>query len=522
MLVTINRGNIDRYRSGEVDPAVTDLCWCVGSFDAGVLCLFPNLLNLVCSLNDMATLDGIEVCTKLVRLSCLGCGLVSIEALRLCANLQVLLCGDNKLRSLAGIEGCTQLQELYCHRSMISSLKHLSQCSMLRVLVCRDNNLESLDGVQNCKQLRNIRCSFNRLTTLNHINSCVRLKYLDCCNNQLRSIDIEGCTRLRKLECFDDDLVMSRIRCTPLLKTLVFSNGMFNRKGTMTTLEGIQRFRHLEKLDCGGHLLTSLAGIETLTHLRKLDCIDNKLTTLAGIELCHNLRELSCDRNQLESMEEIVYLRHLTTISFRINPILTQSLQVVRFLDRLWNVNRSSSVYMDRQNVHDTHVQKTVCDSIQRLLTDAKPTFRIESVLESNLSDHTKQRLVEYCEDMTVHSVHLLTYAELLAHIWARITRSEYRDELVRILDEQIQDAECMCFTGRFNRTLSVLVGFYDDIVISISDNSRISAIIIAAGAMPGSSNPAQHRELAYRKLIDAGYSLEQVQPWLDAIHEQD
>ncbi|CAH6420578.1 Hypothetical protein MVR_LOCUS169 [uncultured virus] len=180
--------------------------------------------------------------------------------------------------------------------------------------------------------------------------------------------------------------------------------------------------------------------------------------------------------------------------------------------------NRGSSVYSNRQNVHDVHIQKCVCESVQRLLTDPKPEFSIEMIIDSGLDERAIRLIVEYCGDMTVHSVHLLAYQELLAYVWARICRSEYKDELIKILGEQITDSECKCFTGRFNRTLSVLVGFYPDIIIEISDSSRIGAIILAVKDAMTPYDPVQHRERAQTLLLEAGYDAVIIQPWLDAI----
>ncbi|CAH6420546.1 Hypothetical protein MVR_LOCUS159 [uncultured virus] len=153
-------------------------------------------------------------------------------------------------------------------------------------------------------------------------------------------------------------------------------------------------------------------------------------------------------------------------------------------------------------------------------MTDPVPVFSVQTIIESDLSPHTISLLCEYCTDLTVHSHHLLTYAELLAYVWARVCRSEFKVELLRILEEQVTDSECKCFTGRFNRTLSVLVGFYPDIVISISDSSRIGAIIIAARDMIRPYDAVQHRALAHQQLLEAGYTELDIQPWLEAISE--
>ncbi|CAH6421612.1 Hypothetical protein MVR_LOCUS295 [uncultured virus] len=103
-------------------------------------------------------------------------------------------------------------------------------------------------------------------------------------------------------------------------------------------------------------------------------------------------------------------------------------------------------------------------------------------------------------------------------YVWARISRSEHKHELIKILAEQVTDAECKCVTGRFNRTLSVLVGFYPDIVIEISDSSRIGAIIISIKEQLAKYNPVEHRRLASERLTEAGYDETTIEPWMDAI----
>ena len=88
----------------------------------------------------------------------------------------------------------------------------------------------------------------------------------------------------------------------------------------------------------------------------------------------------------------------------------------------------------------------------------------------------------------------------------------------MKILEEQINDSECKCFTGRFNRTLSVLVGFYDDININISDKSRISAIILNCKDKIIPYDIEQHKELAKKELLESGYKEEEIEIWIDAI----
>ena len=63
-------------------------------------------------------------------------------------------------------------------------------------------------------------------------------------------------------------------------------------------------------------------------------------------------------------------------------------------------------------------------------------------------------------------------------------------------------------------------MGFYPDIVIEISDNSRIGAIIIAARTKVDVYDAAQHRAHAQTLLLEAGYTELEIQPWLEAIND--
>ena len=201
------------------------------------------------------------------------------------------------------------------------------------------------------------------------------------------------------------------------------------------------------------------------------------------------------------------------------NPLEPQTIQIQRLLNRI-NNNHKSSIYSDNQNVHDVTIQRTVCDSIQCLLKDPKPNFSIDLIINSNLNSKTIESLIEYCQDDTIHSIHLITFMELLSYVWQRIEKSIDKAELIKILEEQIIDSECKCFTGRFNRTLSVLVGFYEDIKINISDQSRIGAIILNSKEKIIPYDIDVHKERAVNELLNAGYSREEIEPWIEAIDE--
>ena len=411
-------------------------------------------------------------------------------------NLEYLYCGFDHLKSLDGLEGCPQLIELDCGYNELTTLDGLVHTPLLRRLICGRNKLLSLKGIECCPLLRHLECISCGLTSLEGIETCPELIYIDCGVNKLQTLTgIGSCIKLRCLIC-------------------CFNN--------ISTLDNIPAGSVMEELIAYGNHLTVLTGIERCTQLRNLDCNDNRLHTLRGLEACKQLGVLKCSNNRIRSLETIVYLPHLQDITYKSNPLDVQSIQVQRRLGMIRKVNANKSVYNDSQSVHNINVQKCICDSVQRLLKDPEPVFNVEIIIESGMDERAVRLLLEYCDDKSIHSAHLLSFKELLGYVWTRICKSEHKTELIRILGEQMCDSECKCFTGRINRLVSVLAGFDPDVVIEIADSSRIGAIIIAAREQTVPYNTEAHQELAHKLLIEAGYTEVEIQLWLDAITDAD
>ena len=467
---TITKNNIDCFRSGVFTSQ--RITWKAGPLDADILGNFPKVMYLYCS----------------------SSGSTSLEGLRGCPLLKVLECNHNELTTIDGTQYCPQLERFDCMFNAITTLKGLECCPQLRDLECGCNKITSLIEIRACTKLRNLGCCANRIQSLDGIQGCRLLKTLSIYKNLLVSLEgIEGCVLLRSLCCYGNKIV---------------------------SLQSLRTCTQLKELSCSNNELTSLEGIERCTVLGRLTCQQNQITSLAGMENCLQLNIIDCSNNCIQSLDQLIYLRHLQCILYAGNPIEVCAIQIQRCLERANNNSMGSSVYNDSQSAHNVHVQKTVCESVQRLVRDPEPDFTVEMIIESGMDERAIRLLLEYCDDESVHSVHLLSFKELLSYVWARICRSEHRTELIRILGEQILDAECKCFTGRFNRTVSVLVGFYPDIVIEISDSSRIGTIIIKARDQTVPYHLKKHRDLAHKLLLEAGYGDEEIRPWLEAISE--
>jgi len=180
----------------------------------------------------------------------------------------------------------------------------------------------------------------------------------------------------------------------------------------------------------------------------------------------------------------LLELRYIREFYHHNNPIENINPLVERWLQRLnRRVNDNNKVYSDGQNIHNSTIQKSFRESLGNLLKDKNILTLDECekhVLECNeLEEQVKRELLNYCDDDTEHSVYLVKFDEVFQYVISRIVGHPESIEMFKILNEEIKDTICKCFTGRMTRLVNVLNGFYDDITIHIGSNEQISNIII-------------------------------------------
>lgn len=220
----------------------------------------------------------------------------------------------------------------------------------------------------------------------------------------------------------------------------------------------------------------------------------------------------------------------LQTICTNNNP-LELSPQLARFINRIGqNYIADINVYADAQNVHNSGIQQYVKDSIYRLTTQVGiPKFNIDilntMILSDNiLSENSKTQLIEYCSDDTVYSLLLLTFCEVLWYILHTINNNfniSDQNEIKQILNQELIDSECKCFTGRINRIINCLNGFCPLVQINISNSEQIGNIIILERRKLesiGSYSAEQLKLNVKHALLDRGYDTTIITQWLEYI----
>jgi Leucine-rich repeat (LRR) protein len=442
-------------------------------------------------------------------------------------NLQELDCHHNKITEIEGLE-LFNLQRLDCSRNQITEIKGLDLPN-LQNLDCSHNRITKIEGLH-LPKLQTLNCSSNQIMKIEGLK-LPNLQHLDCFSNKITTIEGLELPNLKKLYCCYNQITEIEGLELPNLKILYCC---YNQ---ITEIEGLQLL-NLQKLNCHHNQITEIGGLD-LPNLQQLYCSENQITKIQGLELL-NLQVLNCSYNQITKIEGLqlpklqklhCYYNQITTLAFMLpttlqmlyysgNPVEYIAPNIQRFLNRS---NTSQGVYNDSQNVHNHHVQECVRTSISRLI-GLKPTIvnvRDYIVNDSVLTETVKQLLMEYMDDTTVHSVVQVTFEELLRCVLSVADTHVESSEIKRILNDEMMDSQCKCYTGRMSRLINCLNGYSDCVSIHISDSEQIGNIIHIEKLKLEEQNMysvEKHREMVIVELESRNVSKKVIDEWVSFI----
>ena len=93
--------------------------------------------------------------------------------------------------------------------------------------------------------------------------------------------------------------------------------------------------------------------------------------------------------------------------------------------------------------------------------------------------------------------------------------------EIKAVLNTEMRDAECKCFTGRISRLVNCLSGFDPLVVIQIADNEQIGNVISVVKAQLDEKKEytvERHKEEAKIRLQELRVKEEEIEVWLSYI----
>jgi hypothetical protein len=225
------------------------------------------------------------------------------------------------------------------------------------------------------------------------------------------------------------------------------------------------------------------------------------------------LRELKIQRNKLTSLPlSILDCRRLTTF-IHYGMELTLDIRIQRFIDRMQNYN-NHGIFTDGQNIHASSIQTSTKQSINALFKDPFDCSKDDIVKEClSWSISCLPDLLTYLDDTDVHSTLFVSFYDVFVKVFGRIMSHPNKTDIIHRLNEELQESECKCFTGRLTRLVNCLVGFYDDIVIGISNSERISAIILST--LDGKEMTDELKKICVDKLKAIDIADEEIEKWL-------
>lgn len=397
-------------------------------------------------------------------ISCPREELTSLPDFKYLVNLEEVYCNNNSLSILPNWETLVNLRKLWCFENKLTILPNWENLTKLEIIECYTNNLTSLPNWKNLINLICIRCHNNNLTSLPNWENLINLSVIDCSHNKLMSL--------------------------PNWENLI----------------------NLSVIDCSYDLLTSLPNWETLVNLKKINCSCNRLTLLPNWDTLINLEHIDCMINKLTALpSQFGMFNRLTSFYYSGNPYEYYPPNVLRMIR---NLKTKKNIYEDTQSVHDHNIQLSLKKNIIRLL-ETKPTLKMkECIIEIERDVICHELITKYIKDASIHSLLNVTFGEVLLCVWTRIKTSTHRDEIIKILNIEMLDSECKCFTGRLTRLVNCLVCFESDITMEINESDQMSNISqLLYKKYP--NNEDYQREIR-KEFLERGYSEQDILNWIN------
>jgi len=417
--------------------------------------------------------------------------ITKIRGLERLTRLQELVLYCNEITEIKGLETLTQLQELDLGHNRITEIKRLGTLTQLQKLVLSINQITEIKGLEKLTQLQRLDLSDNQITEIKGFNGLTQLQELYLGDNQIT--EIKGLNVLTQLQILY--LVRNQIAEIKGLNTLTQLKVLMLYDNQITKIEGLDTLTQLQILQLNRNKITKIEGLETLLQLHELGLIDNQITEIPmTIMMCKRLGTFYYNDN------------------LYINPIIK------RFLNRNKAISNDLKVYDNSQNVHDSSINKSITESMYRIIQESKvdtnSNILSEIVNDNVLNQLTKKSLIEYSNNPSIHSTLNVTFNELLVPVWNIIKNHENSNEIKEVLNIEMQDSLCKCFTGRLSRLINCLNGFDSRVLIKISESDEIANIIILVRNKYGNDTERQRMEVV-KEMTDRKYDKQIIDEWL-------
>ena len=440
--------------------------------------------------------------------------------------LQTIICSFNQIRIIPKeIEYLTQLKTINFEHNQIQNIpKEIKHLTQLTVFFCSNNQINEIPNeISNLTKLQIFECDWNKIKYIpKEIGKITSLQTFNCSNNKIENIPIEisNLIQLKTLQCMYNKIkeIPREICELPQLETLICNNNKIEY-----IPNEINNLRQLKYFYCNHNQIKEIPiEISNLPHLQSFYCQFNKINGIPKeMGNLTMLKSFICNNNKIKNIPiEIINCVNLRVFEYYNNELEYIQPQINRWLNRN---KHSQKIYTDTQSVHNHTIQECVMKSIN-YITSIRPTIKIEQLKEliinnKYLDEQIKRLLFEYIDNKEIHTILNITFEELLLSIYDFIEKNENKEELYKIMNVEMLDANCKCFTGRISRLINVLNGYDEHIEIHIADNEQISNIIVLIKNQLGEKyNENEFKRLVREELLMRRYSEETINEWIENI----
>ena len=200
-----------------------------------------------------------------------------------------------------------------------------------------------------------------------------------------------------------------------------------------------------------------------------------------------------------------------------LNPIIQR---VIQRIENRANRNNKNTIYSDSQNVHSSSIQRSIRDSINNLMNAFIVDYPLTYLDWSVLNQKTKEIITEYMDCNDIHTMLNITFKELFIAVVIEIDclSPDLQIEIKKRMNEEMQDSECKCFTGRISRLVNCLSGYSNKVCIQITENEEINNIISVIMSKRGLKTIEILKEEVSVALTERGYADEKIAEWLEYV----
>jgi Leucine-rich repeat (LRR) protein len=339
---------------------------------------------------------------------------------------------------------------------------------------------KELFAPENVKRIKTLNLSNNRISVIpDAIAALTSLQELDFSYNQISVIPdtlgaLAALTSLQILHLYNNriSVIPDTIAALTNLQKLYLYNNQIS-----VIPDAIAALTSLQILDFYNNRISVIPdALGQLTNLQTLNLSNNRISVIPdAIAALANLQILHLYNNQFSVIPvSLSRLRNLVYFLFSGNPIEYIPPQIRRLLERQ---KIGQNIYQDPQSVHNSKIQESFRKTVEKL-SQRKPKLTenqtLEEILTSKLNLESKNGLLEWCFEKEIYSLNL-TFLEILVFVWDRIRCHPSKEEILKVLDSELQDAICKCPTGRITRLVNCLNGFDPEVILEISENEQIS-----------------------------------------------